>query len=487
MLSQSSMDPFTGTIDSLEMLHDVMKYIPFNRRTLTAMRCVSKPFRRGVQSTQSPWSGYNEMMLSCYGQCVLFNAQEDDKGNSCFELISISPIGRKFQNVSARVLSRYHTRVANGLTKLVLHYSHIDDSSFETLATLTNLRELEFVSCRSLTSIGNASLIKKLEKLEVAFCPLEHDGVQDLSLPLLKTLIFRSCHRLSDLNEIASETAASLEEVTIENCNAYDDTSNIFLHNLGPHLRVLSLCSTHIDGALALITQHDHALNLQTLQLSDTPIRTETLDQIVSFLKDNLEYLSLENCKKLNGFEPLGMLHRLRFLDVSQAELTDGLDMLAGCKYLELLRVANSTVEDISFLGSMPFLRVLDAPASSLTDSGILALRDAPELDTVVLTRCIHISDLNVLQTCPRIRRIFCAQTSITEKSIADLAECDNLEELDIKLTAVKDVNFMAACKSLKSINVCSTVDSIEGIQDLLDRQDLDVVCDSFDGGQYMD
>ncbi|CCW65332.1 unnamed protein product [Phytomonas sp. EM1] len=487
MLSQSPMDPFVGAIDNIEMLHDIMKYIPFNRRTLTAMRCVSKPFRRGVQSTQSPWSGYNEVMLSCYGQCVLFNAQEDDKGNSCFKLISISPIGRKFQNVSARVLSRYHTRVANGLTKLVLHYSHIDNSSFETLATLSNLKELELVSCRGLTSIKNISLMKKLERLEVAFCPLEPDGVQDLCLPSLKSLILRSCHRLSDLNEIASETAASLEEVTIENCNAYDDTSNFFLLNLGPHLRVLSLCSTHIDSALALVTQRDQVSNLNTLQLSDTPIRSETLDQITPFLENSLEYLSLENCRKLNGFESLGMLHQLRFLDVSQAELIDGLDVLTACRNLELFRVANTPVEDISFLGSMQFLRVLDAPASSLTDCGILALKDAPQLDTVVLTRCIHISDLNVLLTCPRIRRIFCAQTSITDEGIADLAECENLEELDIKLTSVRDVNFMVACKSLRSINVCSTVDSIEGIQELLNRKDLDVVCDSFDGSQYMD
>ncbi|KAH8620005.1 hypothetical protein ERJ75_000108200 [Trypanosoma vivax] len=102
-------------------------------------------------------------------------------------------------------------------------------------------------------------------------------------------------------------------------------------------------------------------------------------------------------------------------------------------------------------------------------------------LDTVVLTGCVLITNVNVLSTCPRIRRIFCARTSVTNEGITLLTECPVLEELDLRMTAVTDVNFLASCQSLKSINVCNAVSSVDGLQSLLNRKDLEVIHDSFD------
>lgn len=487
MLSQSAQGPFTGDIDSTEMLHDVMAFMPYNRRTLTAMRCVSKPFRSAVQSSRSPWAGNKDIMLSRYGQCILFNAQEDDEGKSNFQLYSVSPIGRKFRNASAKLLARSHALVANGLTTLALHHSQVDNGFFEPLGALVNLRELELVSCRSLTAIGDAKRIKGLERIEVAFCPLEPHGVQGLHLPKLKKLILRSCHKLSNLNGIAAETAASLEMLMVENCNVYDDTTDYFFSHFSSNLRELHLCSTHIDTSLLKIPEKARSEGLVTLHVADTPLRYETLAALAPSLAGKLEFLSLESCTELQSFAPVGTLKALRFLDVSRADASDGLENVSYCTQLELYRIANSEIESISYLAPLTNLRVLDAPFSSVTDFELMYLEGAPSLDTVVLTACPYISNINVLRTCPNIRRIFCARTTVNNDGVALLVECERLEELVLKMTALTDANMLANIKSLKTINVCATVGTVAGVQALLDRRDLEVLCDTFDGDEFCD
>lgn len=486
MLSQSPKEPFTGDIDSMEFLHDVMQYVPFNRRTLTSMRCVSRPFRSAVQSPHSPWAGHKEMLLSRYGQCIIFNAQENEEGKSQFELYSISPIGRKFRTHSAKVLNRYNSVVANGLTKLALHHSQIDNAFFEQLRALTNLRELELISCRSITAVSDAKQVEGLERLEVAFCPLEPEGVTGLLLPHLKQLILRSCSKLSNLNGIPAATAQSLEVLMVECCNVYDDTANQFFTHFSTNLRELHLCNTNIDAILADIPLEVMEKSLTTLQLAGTPLRQETLQTIAPSMK-RIEYLSLENCTDIISFEPIGAMRTLRFFDISGAYYSDGIDSLGMCSQIELFRMADAQIDSILFLNGSKHLRVLDAPASALTDYSISFLENCPTLDTIVLSGSLCISDINVLHTCPNIRRIFCPKTGVTNEGVARLVECEHLEELDLKLTSITDANIFAACKSLKTINVCGTVPSQDGVQELLDRPDLEVICDSFDGDDYME
>ncbi|KAH8620004.1 hypothetical protein ERJ75_000108300 [Trypanosoma vivax] len=168
-------------------------------------------------------------MISRYGQCIIFNAKDDDKGRSNFQLCSVSPVGRKFETFSAKILSRYHQRVADGLTRLVLHHSPIDMSFFEIIAPLSNLRALELVSCRSIKSIAESSNVSSLESLEVHLCPLEPDGVTGLFLPKLRRLKLHSCYKLSNVSGISRETVASLEELYLENCNVSDETASEFV------------------------------------------------------------------------------------------------------------------------------------------------------------------------------------------------------------------------------------------------------------------
>ncbi|AAZ13060.1 uncharacterized protein TEOVI_000911600 [Trypanosoma equiperdum] len=481
MLSRSSQDPFTGELDSLAMVHEVMKFVPYNRRTLCTMRCVSKPYRRAVQHPKGPWSCHEDMMISRYGQCIIFNAMDDEDGRSSFRLCSVSPVGRKFETFSANMLSRYHQRVADGLTRLVLHHSPVEVEFFEALAALTNLRALELVACRNIKSISGASHAANLESLEVHLCPLEADGVVGLCLPRLRRLKLRSCYKLTFVNGIPPETAASLEELYLENCNVYDGSVNELFGNLTSKLRVLHLPSTHVDAALTAIPEEVRSAGLMSLHLRETPLRFETLCELAPSLQDKLEFLSLEGCTGLESFEPLGRLQQLRFLDVSGSFHGEGLHFLTCCTKLELFRMGDSQIENIMFLSSLQFLRVLDAPKSVLSDPSLMFLEALPMLDTVVLTGCILITNVNVLSTCPRIRRIFCARTSVTNEGVTLLSDCPELEELDLRMTAVTDVNFLADCSSLKSINVGSAVTSIDGLQLLLNKKGLEVIHDSFD------
>ncbi|KAG8343103.1 hypothetical protein ERJ75_001237800 [Trypanosoma vivax] len=481
MLSRSSLEPITGDVDSINLLHQVMRYVPYNRRTLCTMRCVSKPYRRAVQHPNSPWACHEDVMISRYGQCIIFNAKDDDKGRSNFQLCSVSPVGRKFETFSAKILSRYHQRVADGLTRLVLHHSPIDMSFFEIIAPLSNLRALELVSCRSIKSIAESSNVSSLESLEVHLCPLEPDGVTGLFLPKLRRLKLHSCYKLSNVSGISRETVASLEELYLENCNVSDETASELCAGFTPNLRVLHLPGTRVDSALTHIPEKVRCSKLSSLHLRETPVRFETLCDLAPSVQGQLEFLSLDGCTELESFEPLGRLQQLRFLDVSGSYHGEGLHFLTRCTKLELFRMSDSQIENIVFLSSLQFLRVLDAPRSALSDPSLMFLEDLPMLDTVVLTGCVLITNVNVLSTCPRIRRIFCARTSVTNEGITLLTECPVLEELDLRMTAVTDVNFLASCQSLKSINVCNAVSSVDGLQSLLNRKDLEVIHDSFD------
>lgn len=486
MLSQSTPGPFVGEIPDKDTLHDVMRYIPFNRRTLTALRCVSRPFRSAVQSPQSPWAPHKEMMLSRYGQCILFNAQEDQEGRSAFSLSSISSIGRKFRTHSAKLLGRYHTLVANGLSRLALHHAQVESAFFEPLGALTNLKELELVSCRSLTSVTEASRIKSLESLMVMFCPLEPDGVSGLQLPRLTKLTLRSCCKLSNLNAIHAETAQSLVNIHIENCSVYDDTSSVFFSQLGEHLHSLNLTSTYVDTALSEIPKP--ALeSLVEMLLCGTPVHSETLTAMKDALALKLEYLSLDNCLELRDLGFLGSLTALRFLDITRVESLRDIDSVAQCSQLEMFRCAQTDLSSISFLKDLKRLRVLDAANTSLSDYTLIHLEESPQLDTVVLTSCVYITSINAFHQCPKIRRILCGRSAVSNDGVELLTECTTLEELDLKLTNVTDVNCLAECPALKVVNVCGSVMLQEGVQQLLDSPGVEVICDSFDDGDYAD
>ncbi|KPA83895.1 hypothetical protein ABB37_02079 [Leptomonas pyrrhocoris] len=463
-----------------------MQYIPYNRRTLTAMRCVSRPFRSAVQSANGPWAPHKEIMLSRYGQCILFNAQEDEEGRSSFSLSSLPPLGRKFRTHSAKLLGRYHTLVANGLSRLALNYAQVESAFFEPLGALTNLKQLELVSCRSLTSVTDASRIKSLESLTVLFCPLEPDGVTGLQLPQLKKLMLRSCCKLSNLNAIHPDTATSLEDVHIENCSVYDDTSSVFFANLGEHLHSLNLSSTFVDTALSEIPQAALS-SLTELLLCSTPVHSETLSAMKESLAQKLEYLSLDTCRELRDLGFLGSFTALRFLDITRVESLRDIDSVAQCEKLEMFRCALTDLNSVSFLKDMKCLRVLDAANTSLTDYTLIHLEESPMLDTVVLTGCVYISSVNAFHRCPRIRRILCGRSAVTNDGVEMLTESKTLEELDLKLTNVTDANCLAECPALKVINVCGSVMVQEAVQQLLDNPAIDVICDSFDDSDYVE
>ncbi|CAG9574330.1 conserved hypothetical protein [Leishmania major strain Friedlin] len=486
MLSQSSGTPFTGEIPDKETLHEVMRYMPYNRRTLTAMRCVSRPFRSAVQSPQSPWAPHKEIMVSRYGQCIIFNAQEDEQGRSNYSLYSISSIGRKFRTHSAKLLGRYHALVANGLSRLVLHHAPVENSFFEPLGALTNLRELELVSCRGVTSVGDASRIKSLESLTIVFCPVEPDGVSGLHLSNLKKLTLRSCSKLSNLNAIDSETCASLVDVHVESCGVYDDTSSAFFSDLSSNLRTLDLTATFIDTALTQIPK-EALESLTTLLMSETPLHSMTLNTLTTSLGKNLEHLSLDGCEEIADLSALGSLKKLRFLDVSRLNVLQDIECVAQCTQLEMFRCAATDLNNITFLKNMEHLRVLDATNTALTDYTLIHLEESPELDTVVLTGCLYISSINAFHQCPKIRRILCGRTAVTNEGVEMLTECATLEELDLKMTNVTDVNRLADCPSLKVINVCGSIMMQDAIQRLLDKPSVEVICDSFEEGDYMD
>lgn len=480
MLSKSQVPvTLSGDVDDEELLTDVLRYIPYNRRTLCALRCVSKSYRSVVQRKGGPWSSKNSVMLSRFGQCAIFNALEDEEGNSDFPLYSISPLGRKFRNPSALVLARHHARVATGLTTLALHYAEVDADFFANLSSLSRLRRLELIYCRALTSLSEASQVSSLEELEVAFCPLKSDAVKDLDLPHLRHLKLRYCHDLTLLDGIQESTAAALENLYLEGCGIYDDTCSQFFGRLSDRLRELYCNCVPLDAAFSALPEST-LRGLRTLHAADTKLSNETFAAIAPLLV-TCEYLSVEGCE-MTDVSPIGKLTELLFLDVSKLLELDGLEAVGECAKLELFRAHSCmSLMSLDALKTCPRLRVLDIPSTTVTDNALLALRGAANLDTVVLQNCTYVTDINIFHSCPNIRRLFCANSGIRDSGITLLSHCDRLEVLDISNTMVLNVNLLVECPALQLVSVFGTPMMRDGISAFAGRDNIQVISDPLD------
>lgn len=461
-------------------LHNVSRFIPYNRRTLTSLRCVSKFFRHSLQCKKCPWFNREEMIISRSGRYIVFNAHEDEFCRSSFSLLCVSPIDARFNNFSTSVLTRYHNIVADGLSKLCLHYCGIDNSFFNSIAPLCNLRYLELVSCRNVSRLDGASALSQLEHLEVMLCPLEADALRGLALLELRRLRLRSCRCLKSLNDVNECSAKFLQELCVENCEVEDGEVSNFFAVLSSTLRILNLSGTQVNRALTFINRNTLCA-LSELHMSNTPIDDNTMHAIMPWMRNSLFFLALENCYELQNYYSIGNLRALRFIDISGHYEPEGIESIRNCSKLELFRVADSSIQNIAFLAAKYFLRILDAPRSLLTNNMLFALKNLPSLDTVILSDCVDISDVNVLHTCLSLQRLFCKGTKVTDDGIFELCECKNLQELDLQNTLICNINFLLSCPSLTILNVRDTPIVESNIQNFLERPGLDVLynCDN--------
>jgi tRNA A-37 threonylcarbamoyl transferase component Bud32 len=218
-----------------------------------------------------------------------------------------------------------------------------------------------------------------------------------------------------------------------------------YLHT--PNLKVLDLSATKLtDAGFAELVKLD---NIEKLALQDTDM---TIDRIRKLKKmKNLHSLYLDNCKNIRDETVVELCRfpKLKFLSLGVTGITkSGIKMLSGCRTLEAL-VLNSTPCD---------------------DQCAEELLELPNLKELQVNDCPGITDKTVAMVArkkgTKMKSLGLSGTKTTRATVALLASCPNLQELNlggIPLTD-SDLEVISKLKKLESLQLSHTKASDEAI-----------------------
>lgn len=130
----------------------------------------------------------------------------------------------------------------------------------------------------------------------------------------------------------------------------------------------------------------------------------------------------------------LGGLHNLRLLDLSANPVGDaGLESIAGLENLEWLFLydAKITSSGLAHLTGMTRLRSLALGGCEITDEGLEHLEQVPALEALDL-RKTKVTDEGIrrLRGCRRLKAVWLEETEVTDAGLAQLADLPLLEDL---------------------------------------------------------
>ena len=142
------------------------------------------------------------------------------------------------------------------------------------------------------------------------------------------------------------------------------------------------------------------------------------------------------------GLKHLRGLRKLRVLRFYNARITDaGLVHLKGMADMEDLQLGRARVTDkglTTIIGRMHKLRTLDLQGNPISDEGLSALANLPDMQWLCLADTL-ISDKGLAQVAMlhKLQYLFLQGTGITDTGLARLAGLKRLKRLNVKKTAV--------------------------------------------------
>ena len=512
--SQLEDAPFSGDIDDRSILHAVLSFCPRHHRILSGTRCVSKAWRSLLEDPLGATPFHTaDAFISRDGTKLKVNTmlfpvvsssghEQQSSGDATssstsrpaahgFAVQCISPIGRKFRHECAIALSRHYSTVMPLLSMLDLAYAEVDVSVFDVLKDIHTLKSLRLVNCRRMTSISPAiNKVSSLTDLEVTHCPLTSNGLHNLHLPNLRTLIVTSCQDVDSFEGASPATSSGLRRVSVTLCPLNDDgCADLLAH--ASRIEDVDLESTAVEAVPHLLSEEGLA-SLQKLSLSYTGIGSDVLEDALSYTS-HLTYLALDGCPNILNLRFLRSISptartKLGSLDLSNTESLVSLDDLSHLKNLTGLRISSSSLADnMLWIAGMHALVALDLSGSSVNDSGIRNVANAcpSTLRYLFLTGCGSVTSVNALAACARLERLLCSSTSLKTEGISALASCDELLEIDLSHTEVSNVNHLLRCRKLKSVNVfgASMGDSTGGFDHLVASGRIEVISELLYGG----
>ena len=230
-----------------------------------------------------------------------------------------------------------HLKEFSKLEKLNLSINPIPQSSYEDLAYLSNLKELD-VSVTHLSDTRPIGYIKQLEMLELSGNDRLHEIKGLEGLESLKCLKLNS-HEINDLKKISLHK--NIESIILRNGNIGK------IHGLEKYPNLIELDFS--SNPIPKITGLDNLKFLKRLILHSTWVKKiEHLDNL-----GKLEELDLaqNGLKKIEGLENLYKLKKLN-LSLNKIRKVENLDTLSKLEYL-LLECNDITDFDPTFLQTL--------------------------------------------------------------------------------------------------------------------------------------
>ncbi|MBR4906255.1 MAG: hypothetical protein IKZ44_05305 [Clostridia bacterium] len=228
------------------------------------------------------------------------------------------------------------------------------------------------VGANGVKVVGERSDIKHITREEVKvlvnLCP----NIRKLDLDYCYLDDYAPLAKLTELTSLSLMTCGNQEDgVKLTNIDWIASLTN---------LRQLNLCHNAIDdiSAIAGLDQ------LEYLNLADNDLRDEQLKYLTGLYK--LRELDLYQLPKLTDVSPLAKLSALEYLHLGQDHSIETVKPLTGLDNLRKLRLNDTAVEDIGYIGDFTALRYLDLSKCSRNASAYYALKDCKKLKAVTIS-----------------------------------------------------------------------------------------------------
>lgn len=293
------------------------------------------------------------------------------------------------------------------LEDLDIRFNNISNTSY--LRNLTNLEILNLIGIAKI-NLHNLKYLKKLKRLSIGQGTVSnHNSLMFCSQLIELEISWVSLKNINSFNKLIN-----LEKLVLKDC----DIKNInFLQNL---------------------------YNLKHLDLESNKIKNV---DVLKELKE-LKILNLSSNIDINDYSSLSKLKNLIGVSL-EVSSTKNYDFLSEHILLEKLNLANTNVEDLSFLKSLKELKELDLSFNNLRDVTILKnLKKIEKLD--ISHNKIH--DFHFLENFKNLYSLDISFSDISDFTF--LNKIKNLKELFLRFSDINDINFISSLKNLTILHL---------------------------------
>jgi hypothetical protein len=192
----------------------------------------------------------------------------------------------------------------------------------------------------------------------------------------------------------------------------YLNASHTNIHDLSAlrnltELRDINLSNSKVDD----ISPLRYAINLQNLNISHTPVKDiSVLEKLITLTTLEMKHAAV------NSFEPVENLSGLIKLDLQSARVND-LSFIDSLSTLQFLNISKTRITEISAITNLTQLVNLNLDSTAVRDFGAVAGLTNLKVLSVNGT---SFADFEPLLALPRLERIYCDATGITQQAAND-------------------------------------------------------------------